>query len=165
MASPMLQEIFGGSLIGQPELGFGALDPEQKTAIATIAAGFVGLLSLFNIGGRFFWASLSDKIGRKTTYFCFFILGIALYALAPSFAHMGSKALFVACVLHHPVDVWRRLRHRPGLSRRYLRHPVRRRHPWPAADGMVHRRRRRALLVGYIRDAQLAAGIDRAPGL
>ena len=60
-----------------------------------IAAGFAGLLSLFNIGGRFFWASLSDKIGRKNTYYTFFILGIALYALAPTFAAMGSKLLFV----------------------------------------------------------------------
>ena len=83
MASPMLQEIFGGSLIGQPDVGFAALDAEQKRPIATIAAGFTGLLSLFNIGGRFFWASLSDNIGRKPTYYTFFVLGIALYALAP----------------------------------------------------------------------------------
>ena len=95
MASPMLQEIFGGSLVGKPELGFAALDAGQKTAIAGIAAGFAGLLSLFNIGGRFFWASMSDKIGRKMTYFIFFGLGVALYALAPTFAHIGSRALFV----------------------------------------------------------------------
>ena len=69
MASPMLQEIFGGSLIGIPRSDSLRSTPAQKTAIATIAAGFVGLLSLFNIGGRFFWASLSDKIGRKMTYF------------------------------------------------------------------------------------------------
>ncbi len=95
MASPMLQEIFGGGLIGRPDLGFAQLDGGQKAQIAGIAAGFAGLLSLFNIAGRFFWASLSDKIGRKMTYFCFFGLGIALYALAPTFAHMGSKTLFV----------------------------------------------------------------------
>ena len=63
--------------------------------VAAIAAGFTGLLSLFNIGGRFFWASLSDKIGRKMTYYTFFALGIALYAAAPALAHMGSQALFV----------------------------------------------------------------------
>src|SRR5438874_7244530 len=95
MASPMLQEIFAGKLIGLPEVGFNALDAGQKAQIAAIAAGFAGLLSLFNIGGRFFWASLSDKIGRKNTYYTFFILGIALYALAPTFAVMGSKLLFV----------------------------------------------------------------------
>jgi MFS family permease len=95
MASPMLQEIFGGKLIGLPDVGFNALSIEQKATIAGIAAGFAGLLSLFNIGGRFFWASLSDKIGRKNTYYTFFILGIALYALAPTFAAMGSKLLFV----------------------------------------------------------------------
>jgi MFS family permease len=95
MASPMLQEIFAGKLIGMPDLSFSQLSVDQKTAIAGIAAGFAGLLSLFNIGGRFFWASLSDYIGRKNTYYCFFLLGIALYALAPTFAAMGSKLLFV----------------------------------------------------------------------
>src|ERR1700736_5448948 len=95
MASPMLQEIFAGKLIGLPDLSFSQLSADQKTLIAGIAAGFAGLLSLFNIGGRFFWASLSDYIGRKKTYYCFFLLGIALYALAPTFAAMGSKALFV----------------------------------------------------------------------
>jgi len=96
MASPMLQEIFAGKLIGMPDLTFSQLSVDQKTAIAAIAAGFAGLLSLFNIGGRVFWASLSDYIGRKNTYFCFFLLGIALYALAPTFANMGSKLLFVS---------------------------------------------------------------------
>jgi MFS family permease len=95
MASPMLQEIFAGKLIGLPNVGFNALDASQKAQIAAIAAGFAGLLSLFNIGGRFFWASMSDYLGRKNTYFTFFILGIALYALAPTFAAMGSKLLFV----------------------------------------------------------------------
>jgi MFS family permease len=95
MASPMLQEIFGGKLIGHPELGFSALSADQKVAIAAIAAGFAGVLSLFNIGGRVFWASLSDFIGRKNTYYCFFIIGIILYASAPTFAQIGSKGLFV----------------------------------------------------------------------
>jgi len=95
MASPMLQEIFAGKLIGLPNVPFGQLSADQKTVIAGIAAGFAGLLSLFNIGGRFFWASLSDYIGRKNTYYTFFILGIVLYASAPTFAAMGSKLLFV----------------------------------------------------------------------
>jgi MFS family permease len=101
MASPMLQEIFGGSLIGHSDVSFTALTPEQRGAVAAIAAGFAGLLSLFNIGGRFFWASLSDHIGRKATYFVFFVLGIAMYALAPWAAHAGSKMLFVGffCVI------------------------------------------------------------------
>ena len=101
MASPMLQEIFGGKLIGLPELSFTQLDESQKAAIAAIAAGFAGLLSLFNIGGRFFWASLSDQIGRQNTYYAFFCLGIVLYALAPTAAHMGSQVLFVAifCII------------------------------------------------------------------
>ena len=101
MASPMLQEIFAGKLIGLPDVSFNQLDAAQKAMIAGIAAGFAGLISLFNIGGRVFWASLSDYIGRKNTYFCFFLLGIALYASAPTFAAMGSKLLFVAafCII------------------------------------------------------------------
>ena len=101
MASPMLQEIFAGDLIGQAGVKFNALTPEQRVQIAAIAAGFAGLLSLFNIAGRFCWASLSDYIGRKNTYYTFFILGIVLYALAPSFAHMGSRTLFVGafCII------------------------------------------------------------------
>jgi MFS family permease len=101
MASPMLQEIFGGSLIGRPELGFTQLSAEQRTMVAAIAAGFAGLLSLFNIGGRLVWASLSDYIGRKSTYYLFFLIGVAMYALAAWATHSGEKALFVAffCVI------------------------------------------------------------------
>ena len=100
MASPMLQEIFGGSLIGVPAK-FAELDKAQLTAIAGVAAGFTALLSLFNIGGRFFWASLSDKLGRKVTYAIFFILGGLMYASMPASAGVGSKLLFVAaaCVI------------------------------------------------------------------
>ena len=98
MASPMLQEIFAGALIGRPEVGFLELTATQKASVAAIAAGFTGLLSLFNIGGRFFWASLSDKIGRKRTYYAFFLLGVFLYASVPSAAHAGSRGLFVAAL-------------------------------------------------------------------
>ncbi len=100
MASPMLQEIFGGKLIGL-DIKFDQLDKDQLGQVAAIAAGFTGLLSLFNIGGRFLWASLSDFIGRKITYFVFFVLGFALYAYAPSAGHTGSVALFVGifCVI------------------------------------------------------------------
>jgi MFS family permease len=162
MASPMLQEIFAGGLIGQPEIGFSALDATQKVAVATIAAGFVGLLSLFNIGGRFFWASLSDHIGRKATYYIFFILAIALYASAPSFAHMGSRLLFVGafCVILTMYG--------GGFATvpAYLADMF-----GPQFVGAIHGRLLTAwstagvvgpLLVGYIRDAQLQAGTDRA---
>ena len=100
MASPMLQEVFGGNLIGVPK-HFAELDKAQLSAIAGVAAGFAALLSLFNIGGRFFWASLSDKLGRKTTYVVFFVLGGLLYASIPGSAAAGSKLLFVAafCII------------------------------------------------------------------
>ena len=98
VASPMLQEIFGGSLIGQAGTKLAALTDEQRRAVAAVAAGFTGLLSLFNIGGRFFWASFSDRIGRKLTYATFFTLGVALYALTPTLARSGQQALFVAAM-------------------------------------------------------------------
>jgi MFS family permease len=82
-ASPMIQEMFTGKVT------------------PAAAAGFVGLISLFNMIGRFFWASTSDLIGRRTTYMVFFLLGIFLYALVPTFGHMGSIPLFVAafCII------------------------------------------------------------------
>jgi len=100
MASPMLQEVFAGHLIGI-DVKFNDLTLAQKGQIAAIAAGFTGLLSLFNIGGRFAWASISDYIGRKNTYYTFLILGIVLYASAPWSGHLGHVALFVAafCVI------------------------------------------------------------------
>ncbi|WP_175945578.1 MULTISPECIES: OFA family MFS transporter [unclassified Caballeronia] len=67
----------------------------KSSITAGAAAGFVGLLSLFNMGGRFVWASASDWIGRKNTYFVFFALGAVLYFLVPQFAQAGSIALFV----------------------------------------------------------------------
>ena len=83
MASPMIQEMFQGRVT------------------ASAAAGFTGLLSLFNIGGRIAWASLSDRIGRKATYAVFFLLGIVLYASIPTLAEAGNLPLFVAtfCVI------------------------------------------------------------------
>ena len=100
MASPLLQEVFAGKLLGN-ELTFSQLDAAQLAQIAAIAAGFTGLLSLFNIGGRFFWASFSDYLGRKNTYFVFFALGFALYALVPNLGHLGNVSLFVAafCII------------------------------------------------------------------
>jgi MFS family permease len=77
-ASVMIQEVFKGSVT------------------AAEAAGFVSLLSLFNMGGRFFWSSASDYIGRKNTYFVFFILGAVLYASVPSMGMLGNITLFIA---------------------------------------------------------------------
>ncbi|MFM7802553.1 MAG: OFA family MFS transporter [Limnohabitans sp.] len=100
MASPMLQEVFGGALVGI-EAKYNDLDKTQRTMIASVAAGFTALLSLFNIGGRIIWASLSDKLGRKITYVVFFVLGAALYASVPASAMAGNQLLFVAafCII------------------------------------------------------------------
>jgi MFS family permease len=162
MASPMLQEIFAGSLVGHPEVSFTQLSTDQVKLVAAIAAGFTGLLSLFNIGGRFFWASMSDRLGRKKAYFTFFVLGIALYALAPTFAHMGSKALFVlafgiilsmygggfATVPAYLADMFG-TQFVGAIHGRLLT-------AWSTA-GIVG-----PLVVAYIREAQIAAGVPRA---
>lgn len=95
MASPMLQEIFGGRLI-DVDAPLAGLSDEQRTMVAGIGAGFVGLLSLANIVGRISWASASDKLGRKLTYATFFALGAVLYAAVPTIGQLGSKALLVA---------------------------------------------------------------------
>lgn len=63
---------------------------------AAIGGGFAGLLSLFNMGGRFVWSSVSDFIGRKAVYCLFFLLGAVLYCVVPFTQHSGSKPLFVA---------------------------------------------------------------------
>jgi MFS family permease len=94
IASPMIQEIFGGRLIGLPG-ALKDLTEAQKAQLATIGAAFAALLSLFNIAGRIGWASLSDYIGRKRTYFIFFGLGILLYSLAPFAGRTGNVTLFV----------------------------------------------------------------------
>ena len=86
-ASPMIQEMFPGRVS------------------AAAAAGFVGLISLFNMIGRFFWASTSDYIGRRNTYMVFFLLGIVLYAMVPTlwpyrldcFVRCGLRASFCPC--------------------------------------------------------------------
>jgi MFS family permease len=80
-ASPMIQEMFKGQVK------------------ASAAAGFVGLLSLFNMAGRFGWSSLSDRIGRKPTYAIFFTLGPLLYVTLPHAGRIGSVTLFVTCAV------------------------------------------------------------------
>ncbi len=99
-AAPMLQETFGGALIGHVGVvGFADIkkDEAMTAAAAAVGAGFVGLISLFNIFGRFAWATSSDKLGRKRTYYIFFILGAIMYCTASYVAGFKSLALFVAC--------------------------------------------------------------------
>lgn len=76
-ASPMIQEMFPGRID------------------AGAAAGFVGLLSLANMAGRFAWSSLSDVIGRRRTYMIFFALGTVLYASVPAIGRSGAVVVFV----------------------------------------------------------------------
>jgi len=83
-ASVMIQEMFSSVSVG-----------EERAVSAAVAGGFVGLLSLFNMIGRFLWSSLSDRIGRKNTYHVFFLLGAALYVAIPTIGDLGSILFFV----------------------------------------------------------------------
>ncbi|MBW4038857.1 MAG: OFA family MFS transporter [Acidobacteria bacterium] len=80
-AAPMLQNLF----------------PARVTVIA--AGGFVGILSLFNMGGRFFWAALSDFIGRKVTFAIFFTVGAVLYFFLPSIALLPAFVLVAGLLI------------------------------------------------------------------
>jgi len=80
-ASPMVQDFFRG--------------PDGvSTVAAAAAAGFVGLLSIFNMTGRFVWSSTSDYIGRKPMYAIYLGVGIVLYFLLATFGNTAT-ALFV----------------------------------------------------------------------
>ncbi|MFF4880192.1 MULTISPECIES: OFA family MFS transporter [unclassified Micromonospora] len=85
-ASPMIQDFFR----------------DNGTSAVTVAAagGFVGLLSLFNMAGRFVWSSTSDVIGRKPIYLVYLGVGMVLYALL-ALVGQTATALFVllACVI------------------------------------------------------------------
>jgi MFS family permease len=83
----------GIGVLGQASAMSQEMFPGRVSAVA--AAGFVGLMGLFNMGGRFFWSSVSDILGRKKTYLIFFALGAVLYALVPKTAELGSATLFV----------------------------------------------------------------------
>ncbi len=85
-AADMFQDMFLGA----------AVSDAQKTSNAAIGAGFAGLLSISNLGGRFIWSSISDRTGRKTVYCLYFILGAVLYALLPWAQQTQNKVLFVS---------------------------------------------------------------------
>ncbi|MBU2937761.1 MULTISPECIES: OFA family MFS transporter [Pacificibacter] len=72
VAKTMMSEIFGSVM--------------PLVATAAFASTYVLMISVFNMVGRFFWASTSDYIGRKATYMCFFVLGTLLYLSIPFFA-------------------------------------------------------------------------------
>ncbi|GGF31272.1 MFS transporter [Aliidongia dinghuensis] len=143
-ASPMIQEMFGSRVT------------------AASAAGFVGLLSIFNMAGRFFWASTSDYLGRRNTYMVFFLLGIALYALVPTTGQIGSITLFVAAfaiilsmygggfatIPAYLRDVFGTM-HVGAIHGRLLT-------AWSAAGVLG------PVLVNYIRQYQIEAGVPKA---
>jgi len=87
----------GIGVLGQASAMSQEMFPGRVSPVA--AAGFVGLMSLFNMAGRFFWASTSDYIGRKNTYFVFMVLGFILYCTVPRMGSIGSVVGFVCCFL------------------------------------------------------------------
>ena len=99
--SPMLQDMF------------------HKTAAE--AGTIVFIISLFNAGGRFLWASGSDYIGRRNTYTLFFVVQVALFLLIPVMAAQGKLGTLPDQPVHRVHHVRRRIRDHPGLSGGYLR--------------------------------------------
>jgi MFS family permease len=87
----------GIGVLGQASAMSQEMFPGRITPVA--AAGFVGLMSLFNMGGRFAWASASDYIGRRNTYFVFMVLGFFLYCAVPYTGSVGSVVGFVCAFL------------------------------------------------------------------
>ena len=65
---------------------------DASTITAAAAGGFVGLLSLFNMGGRILWSSTSDYIGRKNIYMVYLGVGMVLYFIL---ATLGSSATWI----------------------------------------------------------------------
>ena len=97
MISPMMQEIFGGSLVNIVK-GFSELTTSERVLVAGAAAGFVALASVFNTLGRFFWSSCSDFTGRRNMYTIFFITQAVLFASMPWSATTGNIVLFVVAL-------------------------------------------------------------------
>jgi MFS family permease len=143
-ASVMIQEMFKGSVT------------------PAAAAGFVGLLSLFNMGGRFLWSSSSDYLGRKNTYYIFFAVGAVLYSLVPSMGVAGNKTLFVllyalimsmygggfSTIPAYLADIFG-TRYVGGIHGRLLT-------AWATAGVLG------PVLVNYLREYQLAQGVAKA---
>ena len=155
-----LYVVTGIGVIGQASLMIQEMFKGVITAAA--AAGFVGLLSLFNMGGRFLWSSASDYLGRRRTYFVFTLLGAALYATVPYTAEIGSVVLFVVCfalilsmyggafaaIPAYIADVFGTL-HVGGIHGRILT-------AWSAA-GLLG-----PALVNYAREYKIARGVAKA---
>ena len=97
-ASPMLQDVFGGRLFNDPSVPFEDFSDAQRSLAAGVGTAFVGLFSLFNIVGRFSWASLSDRIGRQPVYYVFFLMGLLCYAALTPLSHAGMISVFAALV-------------------------------------------------------------------
>jgi MFS family permease len=81
-ASPMIQDFFRTG--------------DTSTVAAAAAGGFVGLLSLFNMGGRFVWSTTSDFLGRKPIYMVYLGVGLVAYVLL---ATVGSSATWLFVLL------------------------------------------------------------------
>ncbi|WP_370291002.1 OFA family MFS transporter [Nocardioides sp.] len=76
-----------------------AADPANSGVTAAVAAGFVGLLSLANMGGRIVWSSTSDRIGRRNTYVMYLGVGIVLYVLLATVGSSSTALFVVLCAV------------------------------------------------------------------
>lgn len=79
LASPMAQEAIG-------------MTP-------TAAASLVGIIGIFNGGGRIAWSTISDYLGRAQTYILFFIIEIvAFYLLAQTNSALTFQILILLII-------------------------------------------------------------------
>ena len=162
VAALMLQEVFGGLLLGLPNLTLAELDAGQRGIAAAVGAGFIGMLSLFNIAGRIVWALVSDRIGRKATFSCISLLSMALYAGVPSAIQFHCLPVFAillclvvstfggafATMPAYVADIFG-ARFASAIQGRILT-------AWSTA-GIIG-----PILVSHLRDAALAAGMPSA---
>ncbi|MGD1881835.1 MAG: OFA family MFS transporter [Paracoccaceae bacterium] len=85
----------GIGVIGVAKTMINEIFADLAIVTAAFAGTYVLMISVFNMVGRFFWASTSDFIGRKNTYHCFFILGTILYCSIPYFAGSGGMTALI----------------------------------------------------------------------
>ncbi len=91
---------------------------EFAKATAIVAAGMVGIVSIGNALGRVFWASVSDLLGRRSTFVVMFLLQIGLFWFLPSLHAVGVVTVVSFIIL---IVLRRRFRHHAGLRCRLLR--------------------------------------------
>ncbi len=86
-AKPMLLDFFRDPVTG------------DSAVAAGVAAGFVGILSVGNMSGRFVWSTASDYLGRKMTYVMYLGGGMLLFTGVATIGDASTGILVVMMVV------------------------------------------------------------------